>query len=177
MVRKAAKTNYLLYGIIALVITGIVIAALVFGGDEAKHTSKKSASTAQNSACGPYRNDRSITINGAAFKTEIAKSQAEFAKGLSGRPCILADQAMLFAFTQEGQYRFWMKDMKFPIDIIWINSADRVAAMEIDVDPSTYHSKSPFFENDTKHLAKFVLEIKANRSKELGMVLGTPVIF
>jgi uncharacterized protein len=84
---------------------------------------------------------------------------------------------MLFSFSQPGYYRFWMKDMKFPIDIIWISPDHKVAGIERDVEPSTYFSKNPFFINDKDHIAQYVLELKANRSTDLHIALGTPIQF
>lgn len=71
----------------------------------------------------------------------------------------------------------WMKDMKFPIDIIWISPEHKVVAVERDVEPSTYFSKNPFFINDKDHIAQYIIEMKANRSTELGIGLGTPINF
>jgi uncharacterized protein len=80
---------------------------------------------------------------------------------------------MFFAFTKPGQYPFWMKGMKFPIDIIWITSTHQVAAIEVNESPSTYPASK--FVN--KIPAQYVLELKANRSKELRMAIGTAVSF
>ena len=161
------------FGVIGLLILAFVIVAVV----TAKDDSKPKAAKAPASACGQYRKDGSVMINGQTFETEIAKNSAEFEKGLGGRPCILDNQAMLFGFTKPGQYKFWMKDMNFPIDILWINSVHRVAAIEIDVQPSTYHSQNPYFINDPQHPAQYVLEINANQSKKLNIKLGTSVSF
>jgi uncharacterized membrane protein (UPF0127 family) len=176
MKKFSFSRNMMVPGFIILAIVAAIIVALVVGADE-KSTPKSAGKNVQNTACGPYRNDRQVTIGNQAFNVEIARNQTEFAKGLAGRPCILPNQGMLFAFTQQGQYPFWMKGMNFPIDIVWINSAHKVAALEIGVEPSTYHSRNPYFENDPKHLAQFVLEIKANRARELHVTLGTPVNF
>lgn len=125
------------------------------------------------SACGTYRNDKTVTINGSAFKSEVAKTDAERRQGLSGRPCIEPNRAMLFAFDHPGQYAIWMKDMRFPIDILWINSDHKVVGQEVDVSPSTYPDR---FVNKDKP-ALYVLELKANRTKELNVGLGTAVSF
>src|SRR5689334_15375924 len=77
---------------IGLALIAIVAAAVLTGSDGSNHE--------KVSGCGPYRTDRIVHINGAAFKAEVASNAAEFEKGLSGRPCIKPDQAMLFAFTQ-----------------------------------------------------------------------------
>ncbi|HET7827794.1 MAG TPA: DUF192 domain-containing protein [Candidatus Saccharimonadales bacterium] len=124
--------------------------------------------------CGKYRIDRVVTINSNAFNTEVASSAAEFEKGLAGRPCILPNQAMLFAFKQPGQYPFWMRGMKFPIDMLWINSNDQVTAARANIQPSTYPQQ---FANAVDHPAQYVLEIKANRAIQLKVGLGTPVSF
>lgn len=143
-----------------------IVTAVLAGG-----LSDNQKSTA---SCGKYRTDRVVHINGAAFNTEVASNAAEFEKGLAGRPCILPDEALLFAFKQPGQYPFWMKGMKFPIDMIWVDSSDRVAATRVNVQPSTYPWR---FANASSHPAQYVLEVQANRSKQLGVGLGTTVSF
>lgn len=62
--------------------------------------------------------------------------------------------------------------MKFPIDIIWIGTNHKVVALEIDVNPNTYPDK---FQN--KAPAQYVLEVKANKSRELNITLGSQVNF
>lgn len=145
----------------------IVGAAVVFGGND---NSNKPAL----SDCGVYRTDRVIRIQGTAFKAEVAANSSEFQKGLSGRSCIKPDQAMLFAFTQPGQYPFWMKDMKFPLDFVWVNKDSQVVATRVNVQPSSYPRQ---FANSSDHPAKYVIELQANRVKQLGIVPGTVVNF
>jgi uncharacterized membrane protein (UPF0127 family) len=174
-VRKLPKgLNYTLP--IIILVAAITIAALIVGSDETKK-SKSQSSVSQAMPCGPYRSDRRVLINHETINAEIPNSSAAYAKGLGGRPCILPNQAMLFVYSKPGQYRFWMKGMKFPIDILWISSDHKVVGQEVDVEPSTYYSKFPFFENDPQHLAQYVLELKKDRSRELLVNLGTTVSF
>lgn len=170
MHKSAKNGRYFWIAIIAL-IAAAVIATAVFGLGESK---PKPKTVVQESACGPYRDDRTVQVNGASFNTEVPTNQTEFDKGLGGRPCILSNQAMLFPFKQPGQYAFWMKDMKFPIDIIWISADHKVVAMEVNEQPSTYPDK---FVNEKQRPAQYVLETKANRSKELNINLGTVIYF
>jgi uncharacterized membrane protein (UPF0127 family) len=162
--------KYLKPALAVLALAIVITLAIVTSGGS---TSSKN-NTAPTTACGPYRTDRVVTINHQVFNTEAASSSDEFAIGLSGRPCILPDQAMLFAFKQPGQYPFWMKGMKFPIDIIWISPGNRVVASDVNVQPSTYPQK---FVNQKSRPAQYVLEIKANLSRELGIDIDTPVSF
>ncbi|MDE2018933.1 MAG: DUF192 domain-containing protein [Patescibacteria group bacterium] len=67
-----------------------------------------------------------VIIGDNTFDVEIASTTMEKTLGLSGRNGLGANQGMLFIFSDPGVQHFWMKDMKFSIDIIWI-SDDRVA--------------------------------------------------
>ena len=60
------------------------------------------------------------TINNHTFSLEVVKSQKDQEIGLSKYNNISDNFAMLFPFGKEGNYSFWMKNMKFPIDIIFI---------------------------------------------------------
>jgi len=62
-----------------------------------------------------------LTVGASAFSVEVASTTLARANGLSGRDGLGEDEGMYFIFGGPGNYGFWMKDMKFPIDIIWIN--------------------------------------------------------
>ena len=61
-----------------------------------------------------------VKIGSATFQTEIADTMATQARGLSYRTSLGADDAMLFVFASATVQNFWMKDMNFPLDMIWI---------------------------------------------------------
>jgi uncharacterized membrane protein (UPF0127 family) len=161
--------KYLGLIIAGLALIVIVAAALIIGPAETKHKAEMSKNTGP---CGLYRHDAQVKVNGKTFDVELPKNPDAFDKGLGGRPCITDSEGMFFRFKQPGQYPFWMKGMKFPIDIIWISAGHKVAAIEVDEAPSTYPDK---FVNQRP--AQYVLEIKANLSKQLNINIGTPVAF
>lgn len=173
-VRKKDQRFNLTVPIILVLVIAAVGAALLIGGSEEKPKSPpaKAGQPAVNTACGPYHKDGVVTVNNTKINVEIAYSSGAKVKGLSGRPCIEPDWGMLFDFGHDGQYAFWMKDMKFPIDIIWISSTHKVAAIEVDFQPSSYPEKRV-----NQNPARYVLELKANRSKELKMDFGTTIHF
>lgn len=118
-----------------------------------------------------YRGETSIDLNGRKIKVEIADTPAKQAQGLSGRESLAEDAGMFFIFSEPARQNFWMKEMKFPIDIIWI-SGDRVAGFVEDAQvspPLTIYS-SP--ENVDK-----VLEINAGLVKEWGIKVGDFINF
>lgn len=63
-----------------------------------------------------------ITINGQTFNIEIADTLSEQAQGLSDRPNLPTQNGMLFVYPSPQTATFWMKNMQFPLDIIWIRA-------------------------------------------------------
>ncbi len=64
----------------------------------------------------------SIIIGNAQVLVEIANTKDKRTRGLGGREVLASNSGMLFVFPQEDKYRFWMKGLKFPLDIIWIKN-------------------------------------------------------
>jgi len=84
--------------------------------------------------------DGVLKIGETEISVEVADTNAERSLGLSGREALLPNSGMLFYFEGPGNYGFWMKDMKFSIDIIWIDENYRVAGIEKNIKPETYPS-------------------------------------
>lgn len=74
-----------------------------------------------------------IHIDDATFTVELATTTIEQARGLSFRASLAEESGMLFTFSP-GIQNFWMKDMNFPIDIIWI-AGGKVVGFEQDAKP------------------------------------------
>lgn len=64
----------------------------------------------------------SIIIRGIKINVELADTTDKRRKGLGGRESLASDSGMLFIFEKEGVQTFWMKELKFPLDFIWIRS-------------------------------------------------------
>ncbi len=79
-----------------------------------------------------------IKIGDASLNIEIADTDAERVRGLSGRESLPQDMGLLFVFDQEERVGIWMKDMNFPIDIAWLNKNKKIIHIEHSVSPDTY---------------------------------------
>jgi len=109
-----------------------------------------------------------VAINGKEFKVEIVKSAQEMAKGLSGRESLKNGKGMLFAFSKADYQLFWMKDMRFSIDIIWINEGKIVDIKEKAPVPLTQYLES----YKPVSPAKYVMEINAGLAEKYGFKVG-----
>jgi uncharacterized membrane protein (UPF0127 family) len=61
-----------------------------------------------------------VTVAGHTIQVEVAESPAARMRGLSGRPALAADHGMLFTYDVASVPAFWMKDMRFDLDLVWI---------------------------------------------------------
>ncbi|MDO8560948.1 MAG: DUF192 domain-containing protein [bacterium] len=75
---------------------------------------------------GPNIKNASVVFSNVKFTAEVAESPSARMKGLSGRDLIPEFGGMLFKFLEPGIYSFWMKDMRFSIDIIWLSKGQIV---------------------------------------------------
>ncbi len=106
-----------------------------------------------------------MTIGNANFKVDIADTPALWAKGLSSRPSLPENAAMLFIFPISGIQNFWMKEMKFPIDIIWIKD-NTVVGMILGAEPESGPDYTIF---SSPEPVDKVLEINAGLVQKLGI--------
>ena len=83
---------------------------------------------------------QTIRVNDEPLCVDIADTEEEIVLGLSGRSEIGAD-GMLFLMPIEYRHAFWMKDMHFPIDIVWINASGTITEITYAVAPETYPDK------------------------------------
>jgi uncharacterized membrane protein (UPF0127 family) len=65
--------------------------------------------------------EEQLSVDGATFNVEIASNMLEQSRGLSFRPSLAANDGMLFLFGTGSTQTFWMKDMNFALDMIWVS--------------------------------------------------------
>jgi uncharacterized protein len=110
-------------------------------------------------------------INGHVFSLYLAKTSEEQELGLAKYKKIDRNQGMLFLFNKPDYYSFWMKDMRFPIDIIFI-SGNKVVDIFQKV-PVSLNENLPVYTTKTK--ADKVLEINAGLAKKYNIEIGSKV--
>ena len=104
------------------------------------------------------------------FKIEVMSSPGDRARGLMFRDSLPEGYAMFFVFEQPGKLAFWMKNMKFPIDILWLNDQERVVHIEPNVPPCVKAS-CPAYSPPVDAL--YVLEIPAGNAVSKNILLNS----
>ncbi len=95
-------------------------------------------------------------LGGVELFLKVADTEDLRAQGLSGSKPLFLNEGMLFVFPQEGLYGFWMKDMLFSIDILWLDSSYRIVDVKENATPGSYPES---FVSSVK--ARYVLELSA----------------
>lgn len=114
-----------------------------------------------------------VLLNGQTFKVDVAKTDSQLQVGLSNRKQIGENQGMLFLFETPSYYSFWMKEMKFPIDIIYINGDKVTTVIENAKPPSSSSEQLIIYEPQDK--SDKVLEINAGLARKYNIKKDTIV--
>lgn len=104
------------------------------------------------------------------YKLEEAATLEKVTLGLSGRKNMAQDAGMLFVFADDSEECFWMKDMRFPLDIIWVDSNKRVTHIERNLSPSTYPKQFCA-------TAQYVIELNAGQAARSDISEGAKLDF
>jgi uncharacterized membrane protein (UPF0127 family) len=112
-----------------------------------------------------------LTAGDATILAEVASSKEEQARGLSGRLVLAEGRGMLFVYEKEGNPGIWMKEMRFPIDIVWANSNGIIVTVEHEVPPGTY--PEAFYPSSP---SSYVLELPAGYAKKHNIAIGGQIV-
>jgi len=107
-----------------------------------------------------------------SIKVFIAKNAADREQGLSDITDLPKAVGVLFAFDKPGKYGFWMKDMNFPLDLIWINANKKIVGVTKNALPKSY----PFVFMPPSEIT-YVLEMNAGSVANYKLLTGSSVDF
>ncbi|KKU55989.1 MAG: hypothetical protein UX77_C0005G0018 [Parcubacteria group bacterium GW2011_GWA1_47_11] len=115
-----------------------------------------------------------VAIRGERFQVDVADTLASRELGLGGREGLAADEGMLFVFGSLVERTFWMKDVGFSIDIIWI-AGDRVVGFAENATPYKGESLTEISRYKSPEGVDRVLEVSAGTVKRVGIAVGDGV--
>jgi uncharacterized membrane protein (UPF0127 family) len=116
-----------------------------------------------------------VMVNGVVLVADIAATDEQMTRGLSVKDSLDENEAMLFVFDWEAEHTFHMKNMKFPIDIFWIDTDKTVVHIEHNLQPCSSGLFCPTYKpNDD---SRYALETVAGFAERHDVVEGTMVEF
>lgn len=122
-----------------------------------------------------FKKTSTVTINSRAFKVVVASSQQDKEVGLSKTKSLAPDQGMIFLFDKPDYYPFWMKNMQFPIDIIYTNK-DTIVTIKSNAQPPKNNNENLIIYVPAEPSDK-VLEIQAGLAEKYKFKNGDKIIY
>jgi len=116
-----------------------------------------------------------VRIDGMNITALVALTPEEQSTGLAIKDTMKENEGMLFTFDTPKKYSFWMKDMKFPIDILWLDSNKKIVHIEDKLEPCLFLLPCPSYSPPTDSL--YVLEVVSNFTNKHDIKIGDKVLF
>jgi uncharacterized membrane protein (UPF0127 family) len=114
-----------------------------------------------------------VSINNYTLMTDLSITDEQIIKGLSIKDSLKENEGMLFILNPSSRRGFWMKDMKFPIDVIWLNENKEIVHIKKSLEPCV--SNCPVYYPDRE--SKYVLETVAGFANKQNLRVGDKVFF
>jgi uncharacterized membrane protein (UPF0127 family) len=111
-----------------------------------------------------------VRIGGVTIAVTLAQTPQEQEQGLSGTAPLTPNTGMLFVFPKPARYSFWMKDMNYPIDIVWIGEDKKIVHFVANAKPESYPNT---FTSEAEAL--YVLEVPSGFIQENHVSIGDKV--
>lgn len=158
----------------------LVMAILIFGGGLSSMgfiSNKSGESSKSASVSSVVSGDIEVNIKNLVIHAKVASNADLRRKGLSKVDSLPINEGMLFVFDQKGRYSFWMKDMKFPIDIIWIDENKKIVNISANAILEPKKADKDLTKYDSSYDVKYVLEINAGLAAANNLQIGDLVSF
>ena len=110
--------------------------------------------------------------NRVTVPVEVARTEAEKTRGLSGRDRLAPDRGMLFVYEAPVRPLIWMRGMRFPLDILWIRDGRVVDLVRGAKAPAPGEAPQEFAPRED---AQYVLEVPAGFVERQGIAVGDRV--
>jgi uncharacterized membrane protein (UPF0127 family) len=127
-----------------------------------------STGAASSRATSALRGDAVLSVGSHRYYLQLAVTAAQQELGLGDRAKLPLDHGMLFVYHSSGTRCFWMKGMRFALDMIWLSQTDEVVSVQPDVSPNSYPSAYCT-------LAQDVIEVGAGQAHFAGIVVDRVV--
>jgi uncharacterized membrane protein (UPF0127 family) len=146
---------------IALILLGVIVAVVTV------QTLSGNPQQAKNLLSDPAVSQVLVRLRNIDITSGVARTTTEQAHGLSDRPVLGELEGLLFVFDREVTPAFWMQDMLFPIDIVWLSKDWRVVGMVKDFRPESFPQTV-----EPPQPVQYVLEVNAGLTDQLNVKVG-----
>jgi uncharacterized membrane protein (UPF0127 family) len=114
-----------------------------------------------------------VRLGDGVFLARVAKTAEAREKGLGEVTGLRDNEAMLFVFDTDDKWSMWMKDVEYPIDIVWLSHEKKVVYIVKNAPPESY----PYESFTSKQDARYVVEFPAGTVNKKTITIGKQAEF
>jgi uncharacterized membrane protein (UPF0127 family) len=122
-------------------------------------------------------NFQEVSVGNKLYKLEVAQTYQDLERGLAKFDDIKDNEGMLFIFEEPGRWTIWMKDMKFNIDIIFLNENKEVVTIYENVKFENHENVFAYRKYQPEYDSKYVIELKEGQVAENKVKIGDKIEF
>jgi uncharacterized protein len=111
-----------------------------------------------------------VELSGQRYNVELAKDDAERARGLMYRDAMDDDHGMLFIHDEQAPQAYWMKNTRIPLDILYFDNERKLVSQQRNVPPCSLGDACPSYPSHVP--ARYVLELNAGHADTLQLKNG-----
>jgi uncharacterized membrane protein (UPF0127 family) len=126
--------------------------------------------------CGPATIPLKLP-SGKVLQAELMIKDEDRQMGLMFRPSLPLDRGLLFVFTEPDFHGIWMRNCKFPIDIVWLDDEHKVVHVHEAAPPCTTANPADCDIYKPLRRASYVVEINSGQAKREKIVVGSSLEF
>jgi uncharacterized membrane protein (UPF0127 family) len=138
---------------------------------------RERSSTPETPAPAPGARTIALQYDSGTLHVEVAQTPDERGRGLGFRDALAEDSGMLFDLGRTRVPGFWMKGMKFALDMVWIDEGMRIVGVTEDVQPEPGVEDAQLRRYSPDGPVRYVLELNAGAAQRLGLEAGGRVRF
>ncbi len=113
---------------------------------------------------------------GQKIRVEVMTSPTDMGRGMMFRDSLAPDRGMLFIHSSPGNYKYWMYQVRIPLDIVWLDQFRRVVEISANTPPcKTRASECPNYGGNAR--AQFVLELGGGMAEKYNLKPGDTIDF
>ncbi|HUQ92870.1 MAG TPA: DUF192 domain-containing protein [Bryobacteraceae bacterium] len=114
---------------------------------------------------------------GEQIMAEVMMRQSDVMSGMMFRNSLAPDRGLLFIHNRPGRYTYWMRNVKVPLDIIWMDKAKKIVEISANTPPCLDPDPVKCPQYGGKVDSRFVLELAAGRAAAYGLAIGQSLSF
>jgi len=111
-----------------------------------------------------------LLVNGQKIYIETLTTEKQKEKGLSGRKFLASNNGLLFVYENMGNWKIWMKNMFFPIDVIWIDNEGIVVGVKTNISPESYPEI-----HQIDRQSRYIIELNAGAAERYNIKPGDKI--